>query len=49
MQFKLDDLINAILVKDFPEEVESGDGQTIKNNHSKNFEEIIEKQNLNKK
>ena len=43
MQFKLDDLINAILVKDFPEEVESRDGQTIKNNHSKNFKEIIRK------
>ena len=45
----MDDLINVILVKDFPEEAESCDGQTNKNNHSKNFEEIIEKQNLNKK
>ena len=46
-QFKFDDLINVILVKDFPEEVEPMCKQS-KIITQKNFEEIIEKQNLNK-
>ena len=51
-QFELEELkenINVILEEDFPEEVESDEERTIKNNLAKNLKETFKKTDSNQK